>query len=168
MADESIPETPPVSAPRAADLPTVNPDGTVSTGDRPGWVWVRDVETGHRFDVRADRLPRYGMEVVPNVPVNYGRLARAAKPLVGKDGGRATPQPRPAEVASGDVARAERIEADRADARAAANAMPVERAADPNVVGRPDAALTVDTDTSTQETASQRTSEAKNRANRRN
>lgn len=121
------------------NLPTVRDDGTVDTGDRPGWVWVSDTQTGHRFDVRSNRLPRYGVEVVPGVPVNYGKAARSAKAFVGKGGEPATP--RPAEVASGDVARAERI----ADQQAADQAVPVELAMDPNEVGRPDTAFTVAT-----------------------
>lgn len=158
MPDDAIEETPPVSA---DGLPTVNQDGSVTT-DRPGWVWCRDTDTGHRFDVRSNRLPRRGVEVVPNVPVNYGRAARAPKPFVAKDGGPATPQQRPAEVASGDEARAEQI----ADQQATEQAVSVERAADPNDVARSDAGLTVataDTDPKISGAAGSTTNETKTR-----
>lgn len=62
------------------DAVKINPDGTVDTGGRRGWVWCSDPLTGHRFDVRSDRLPRTGCVPVPNYPVNFKGRARNAKP----------------------------------------------------------------------------------------
>lgn len=42
----------------------------------PKWVRVKDTSTGHQFDVRADTLPRKGLERVEGTPDLEGRTAR--------------------------------------------------------------------------------------------
>lgn len=48
------------------------------------WTWVRDVETGHCFDVQTSRLDRAGgslpgVQVIANKPVHVGVRPRRPK-----------------------------------------------------------------------------------------
>ena len=58
------------------------------------WVRVRDVETGHEFDVREDVVPATGgVEVIEGYPPNSGPAAvpRPAKHYANKAGALSTP-----------------------------------------------------------------------------
>lgn len=82
----------------------VNKDGTVHTGDRPAWVWCSDPDTGHRFDVQADRLPRKGCDPVEGYPLHFGALARNAKPRREIDGAGPVEPGAPEDITPGDQA----------------------------------------------------------------
>jgi hypothetical protein len=70
-----VAETTSTSPPGAARAET----DTAAAGGQPGWVWVQDDTTGHRFDVHTSRLPVPGLTPVPGVAVNTQPLARPAK-----------------------------------------------------------------------------------------
>jgi hypothetical protein len=76
MADDATTTTTPAADGRAY----ANENGTVDTGGRRAWVWCEDYDTGHRFDVLADRLPRYGARVVEGYPLHFAEHARDGKP----------------------------------------------------------------------------------------
>jgi hypothetical protein len=64
------------------------------------WCWVRDLSTGHRYDIPLQRLDH--LEAIGAVREIPGRRRRAAaarmpKHFVGKDGRRAAPATRPAD-----------------------------------------------------------------------
>lgn len=73
MADDTTPTPAPLGRAR------VQPNGTVDTGGGPAWVWAEDEGTGHRFDIRSTALPRKGVRVVPDYPLNMKRFGRPAK-----------------------------------------------------------------------------------------
>lgn len=57
------------------------PDGGFDTCGSPAWIWVSDVGTGARFDMRADQVAAaVGVRVVPNYSINYGGAGRLSKP----------------------------------------------------------------------------------------
>lgn len=74
------------------DAVIINDDGTVTTRYQRGFVWVRDDATGNRFDVPARMLPRQGLTVVPNYPVNYDPTARPVKYRLDLAGDRDEPE----------------------------------------------------------------------------
>ncbi|MFI1194084.1 hypothetical protein ACH4T9_12615 [Micromonospora sp. NPDC020750] len=48
------------------------------TSGRVPFVWVKDADTGHRYDVPQTAV-RDGMTPVPDYPLNWGRRARPPK-----------------------------------------------------------------------------------------
>jgi hypothetical protein len=78
MAESDATPTTPADDGRAR----VNTNGTVDTGGRRAFVWCEDEGTGHRFDLPAAALPKSGVKVVVGYPINFRKVARAAKTRV--------------------------------------------------------------------------------------
>jgi hypothetical protein len=74
------------------DAVIINDDGSVTTRYQRGFVWVSDDKTGNRFDVPARMLPRQGLTVVPNYPVNYDPTGRPVKYRLDLAGDRDEPE----------------------------------------------------------------------------
>ena len=77
--DPAMADTKKSSKPGHDGKAKVSEGGTVDTGGRPGWVWVTDDVSGHRFDIRSNRLPRAGLTPVEGYPINYNQFARPGK-----------------------------------------------------------------------------------------
>lgn len=50
------------------------------------WTWVKDLETGHLYDVQTERLPLDGVQVVAAKQQHFGPYPRPPKHHVDLDG----------------------------------------------------------------------------------